>query len=86
LELEIGEREQKKKKKKKKEIVSIICQRSERIRTYNFPQDRVTDHRIGLSLNGIEEMMRGELLEEFAEKLRHSFLKEQLVNHFAEKT
>mmetsp|Transcript_58996 Transcript_58996/g.138880 ORF Transcript_58996/g.138880 Transcript_58996/m.138880 type:complete len:138 (-) Transcript_58996:89-502(-) len=37
--------------------------RSERIRTYNFNQDRVTDHRIGLSLTGVEAMMRGDLLD-----------------------
>lgn len=37
--------------------------RSERIRTYNFPQRRVTDHRIGLSLYSIEEIMNGELDE-----------------------
>ncbi len=57
--------------------------RSERIRTYNFPQDRVTDHRIGYSVTGIEDMMRGDLLGDFAEKLRHSYLKEQLMNHFS---
>ena len=37
--------------------------RSERIRTYNFPQKRVTDHRIGLSLYTIENIMNGELDE-----------------------
>ncbi|MCY4363824.1 MAG: peptide chain release factor 1 [Gammaproteobacteria bacterium] len=35
--------------------------RSERIRTYNFPQGRVTDHRIGLTLYRLEEIMQGEL-------------------------
>jgi len=37
--------------------------RSERIRTYNFPQGRVTDHRIGLTLHKIERVMLGEMDE-----------------------
>jgi peptide chain release factor 1 len=35
--------------------------RSEKIRTYNFPQRRVTDHRIGLSLHDLEGLLGGEL-------------------------
>ncbi|MCI8395810.1 MAG: peptide chain release factor 1, partial [Acutalibacter sp.] len=37
--------------------------RSERIRTYNFPQSRVTDHRIGLTLYKLEEILGGGLDE-----------------------
>ena len=37
--------------------------RSERIRTYNFPQRRVTDHRIGYTLYRIEEFLNGEMDE-----------------------
>ena len=37
--------------------------RSERIRTYNFPQERVTDHRIGLTLHKLSFMMEGDLNE-----------------------
>lgn len=37
--------------------------RSERIRTYNFPQNRVTDHRIGLTLHKLDQVMDGELDE-----------------------
>lgn len=37
--------------------------RSERIRTYNFPQGRVTDHRIGLTLYKLEAILNGELDE-----------------------
>jgi peptide chain release factor 1 len=37
--------------------------RSERIRTYNFPQNRMTDHRIGLTLYKLDQMMQGDLTE-----------------------
>jgi len=37
--------------------------RSEKIRTYNFPQDRVTDHRIGLTVHNLPAVMMGEIDE-----------------------
>ena len=43
--------------------------RSERIRTYNFPQGRVTDHRINLTLYKIDEVMNGTALDEIIEAL-----------------
>ena len=43
--------------------------RSERIRTYNFPQGRVTDHRINLTLYKLERVLSGELLDEVIEPL-----------------
>ena len=46
--------------KKRKSLVGT-GDRSERIRTYNFPQGRVTDHRIGLSLYSIETFMQGDI-------------------------
>ena len=48
--------------------------RSERIRTYNFPQGRVTDHRINLTLHKLDEFLSGEIHEEMNQELR---LKEQ---------
>ena len=53
--------------------------RSEKIRTYNFPQNRVTDHRIGLTIHQLQEVMDGKLLPIIealvahyeAEKLKH---------------
>ena len=44
--------------------------RSERIRTYNFPQGRVTDHRINLTLHKLDEFLGGEVHEEMNESLR----------------
>ena len=44
--------------------------RSERIRTYNFPQGRVTDHRINLTLHKLEEFLSGDIHEEMNENLR----------------
>ena len=43
--------------------------RSERIRTYNFPQGRVTDHRINLTLHKLEQVLSGESLDEIIDKL-----------------
>jgi len=43
--------------------------RSERIRTYNFPQGRVTDHRINLTLHKLEEFLEGEAFDEIVESL-----------------
>ena len=44
--------------------------RSERIRTYNFPQGRVTDHRINLTLHKLAEFLSGEIHEEMNQELR----------------
>ena len=44
--------------------------RSERIRTYNFPQGRITDHRINLTLHKLEEFLNGDAFEELSQNLR----------------
>jgi|SRR5579871_329727 len=51
--------------------------RSEKIRTYNFPQNRVTDHRIGLTLYRLDKVMEGDL-DEFLEALALAYQEEQL--------
>lgn len=45
--------------------------RSERIRTYNYPQNRVTDHRIGLTINKLDRVMNGELDEIISALILH---------------
>ena len=52
--------------------------RSERIRTYNFPQGRVTDHRINLTLYSLDSVMEGEL-ESVIEPLRREYQADQLA-------
>lgn len=51
--------------------------RSERIRTYNYPQNRVSDHRAGLTLHKLEKIMEGEL-DELLEGVHEYFQHEQL--------
>ena len=54
--------------------------RSERIRTYNFPQGRVTDHRINLTLHKLEEFMQGEIFDEMVENLSIQAQQQELRN------
>ena len=54
--------------------------RSERIRTYNFPQGRVTDHRINLTLHKLEEFLEGEAFDEMVETLTLQAQEEKLSN------
>ena len=54
--------------------------RSERIRTYNFPQGRVTDHRINLTLHKLAEFMEGEIFDEMIENLNLQAQQEKLEN------
>lgn len=54
--------------------------RSERIRTYNFPQNRCTDHRVGVDIFDLPGIFRGERLDEIHDALRERDLKMRLEN------
>ncbi len=66
-ELERSRIEKERSKDRKSKIGS--GDRSERIRTYNFPQGRVTDHRINLTLHKLDEFLEGEVFDEMVEAL-----------------
>lgn len=53
--------------------------RSERVRTYNFPQDRITDHRIGLTIHGIDAMLAGQGLADVIDALMAADQAEKLA-------
>ena len=75
-ELERYKRDQARSKDRKSKIGS--GDRSERIRTYNFPQGRVTDHRINLTLHKLEDFMEGEIFDEMIENLSLQAQQEEL--------
>ncbi|GAA3901190.1 peptide chain release factor 1 [Halomonas cibimaris] len=53
--------------------------RSDRIRTYNFPQGRITDHRINLTLYKLSEVVSGERLDDVIDPLIHEYQADQLA-------
>jgi len=75
LEREIEEQQAKIASARKAQVGS--GQRSEKIRTYNFPQDRITDHRVKVTANNIETVLAGEL-ERFTEALGAEEKRERL--------
>ena len=77
-ELERQKRDEQRSKDRKSKIGT--GDRSERIRTYNFPQGRVTDHRINLTLHKLEEFMQGEIFDEMIENLSLQAQEEELKN------
>lgn len=75
--LDIKLQEQQEKISEERRIQVGTGDRSERIRTYNFPQGRMTDHRIGLTLYRLEEIMEGDI-QEIIEALATHFQTEAL--------
>ncbi|MBN1288867.1 MAG: peptide chain release factor 1 [Actinobacteria bacterium] len=77
--LESARREQEKKEAENRRKQVGTGERSEKIRTYNFPQGRVTDHRIGMTLHRLSDILEGdldELTEALLEDERVQALKE----------
>ncbi len=77
-ELERYKQEAKRSKDRKSKIGT--GDRSERIRTYNFPQGRVTDHRINLTLHKLNDFMEGEIFDEMVENLNLKAQNDELLN------
>ena len=77
-ELERSRIDQERSKDRKSKIGS--GDRSERIRTYNFPQGRVTDHRINLTIHKLEQFLEGEAFDEMIESLTLQAQEESLIN------
>ena len=77
-ELERRKRDEERSKDRKSKIGT--GDRSERIRTYNWPQNRVTDHRINLTINKLTEFMEGEIFDEMIENLILQAQEEELKN------
>ena len=77
-ELERQKRDEERSKDRKSKIGT--GDRSERIRTYNFPQGRITDHRINMTLHKLEEFMQGEIFDEMVESLNLQAQEEKLIN------
>ena len=75
-ELERSKLEQERSSARKSQIGS--GDRSERIRTYNFPQGRVTDHRINLTLHKLTDFLSGDVFSEISDALQIQFQEQQL--------
>jgi len=75
LELKTAEADAERSQERKSQVGT--GDRSERIRTYNFPQNRLTDHRVGLTLYKLESIMEGDL-DETIDSLTTSFNAERL--------
>ena len=81
LQARLVDAEQEKQRKEQAQTRKLLVgsgDRSERIRTYNFPQGRITDHRINLTLYKLDEFMEGEL-EQVIDPLINEYQAEQLA-------
>ncbi len=77
--LDVAQREQQAQIAQNRKLQVGTGERSEKIRTYNFPQSRVTDHRLGLTLHRLEGILNGDL-EEIIQSLTVHFQAQMLGN------
>ena len=82
--LDKAQREQQEKISQERRSMVGTGDRSEKIRTYNFPQNRVTDHRIGLTMHQLQDVLDGKL-DDFTEALRQKEQEEKLQGLQVEK-
>jgi len=75
--LQLKKEERAKKQGRKRKIMVGTGDRSEKIRTYNFPGDRVTDHRIKFTIHGVQDILKGNL-DPLVNKLLEKEQKEKL--------
>ena len=83
LRAKIYDYERRKKDEQRQELKSAAGgtgDRSDKIRTYNFPQDRVTDHRVSSTVTGVERVLSGEMLSNFLYDLAKNDETERLKN------
>jgi peptide chain release factor 1 len=80
--MDIAEREQAEKIATRRKSQVGTGERSEKIRTYNFPQSRVTDHRINLTLHNLEGVLDGKL-DDLIEPLIVSYQSQELDKKFS---
>ena len=76
--LQRSQQESERAKARKSQIGTV--DRSERIRTYNFPQGRVTDHRINMTLYKLTDFLAGDAFKELSDAIQIQFQEEQLEN------
>jgi peptide chain release factor 1 len=78
LDMEVQKKQKERTEQRKSQIGS--GDRSEKIRTYNFPQDRVTDHRVSLTIHNIEKIIKEGQISEFINALQIAYKTELLKN------
>ncbi len=81
--LDIAQSKQKKQISDNRKLQVGTGERSEKIRTYNFPQSRVTDHRLNMSLHKLESILNGDL-DDFIDALVLHYQAEMLSNHLTD--